>query len=296
MIELPQDKTPRDRTAIAVVCAIVIGVLGFSAYLVTTNRLADFGQFILDRREGAGQTTPDTGATCSYQIIGERELHVERKAHGQKNTETHMLADAFKEAFYGAEQALFETTSTADTYNCINGEFLSEELVAQRGDPISRVIFSESGRNVAVVLNREGQEDGVTVFKYKVDKGQSTWNQGLRGADGINGPVLDVQLVGESLILVTEIEGRTLVHTYNFRRAHEKNPWNSHSENHDPLEVSGGLATDPLIDERGRAATVTSSDDGRDIVYTYDFSCSLIIPADKTENPKPCEWVLNPSK
>ncbi len=291
MIEPPIDKTPRDRTTVALLCVLGAIVLGFAVCLIATGRVGDFGQFILDRREGAGQTTPDTIATCSYQIIGARELQVERKAHGQKNTETHALADTFVEAFYGTEQALFETASTADTYNCINGEYVSQPLIATHGDPISRVLFSASGRNLAIVLNEQGREDGVSVFKFTVDKGQSTWNAGFNDGKGINGPVRSVTLVGESLVVVLEVEGQSEIHTYNFRRSHLMNPWNEQSTEHQPF-IPEGQFSDVTVDENGRVAEISIIGTTSNRQYQFDFTCKLTADPGAVVNKRPCEWRL----
>jgi hypothetical protein len=263
---------------------------GFGLFLSAQGRTDDFVEFLLDRREGLGQTTPDRGADCTYQL-GESSVRVTRKAHGQ-TTELDVQFDTpVVEGFFGGQEALIETRTTAETYNCTNGEHLTHDISADPGNPISRVLFSTSGRNVAIVLNRGG-ESGLETFKFKVDPGESAWNERF-GADekGLKGQVTYARLAGESLLAAVFSGGKLELHTYNFRSSHKANPWNGQDQDdRKPLVVSGKLIGQPEFLERGKRAEVRVRSGTATKTYTYDFTCKLQPPAGETVNPKPCEW------
>jgi len=291
----------KSTTRVLVPVLLAVAVLavagGFGLFLNAQGRTDDFVEFLLDRREGLGQTTPDRGADCTYQLDSDapRTVHVTRKAHGQTVEHDVELADDVVEGFFGGQEALIETRTTAETYNCTNGEHLSHELDADEGNPISRVLFSTSGRNVAVVLNRGGKESAVETLKFKVDAGQSAWNERL-GADGegLEGKVTFARLVGESLLVVLDAgNGKLDLHTYNFRSSHKASPWNGNGQDPDkrkPFSVSGKLEGQPDFVERGKKTEVRVRSGSATKAYTYDFTCKLLPPEGETVNPKPCEW------
>jgi len=265
---------------------------GLAWYLVAQGRGLDFQEFLLNRREGLGQTTPDRSARCQY-ALAEKTLNVTRVAHGQTEQHSIELPGASVEGFFGGQQALIETTSTAETYDCTNGEHLSHPLDADSGNPISRVLFSTSGRNVALVLNVDTHEGSVEVLKFKVDAGQASWNEHFGdGEHGLRGSVKFARLVGESLLVVLDHGKKVELHTYNFRAGQKANPWNANSRDaaaHGSL-VAAGLVGAPEFLERGKQvdATVRVSKGTRS--YSYDFTCKLQTPAGASENPKPCGW------
>ena len=238
----------------------------FSWYLVAQGRVTDFQEFLLDRREGLGQTTPDRGARCSYSL-GERSLQVTRKAHGQLEERIIDLPEKVIEGFFGGQEALIETRSTAETYNCTNGEYLSHTLAVDPEDPIARVLFSTSGRNVAIVLNGPAGESGVEVFKFKVDLGESRWNDKFGSPElGLVGPVVFARLVGESLLVALESDDQVALHTYNFRSSKKTDPWNTSQENR-PFIFKGVWSGETEFLERGKRVRVGKLE--------YDFTCKL---------------------
>lgn len=295
---MPQEPTETKTKSRLVPALLIVATLlvggGFGLFLSAQGRTDDFVEFLLDRREGLGQTTPDRGADCTYQLDSDepRSVHITRKAHGQTAEHDVELADEAVEGFFGGQEALIETRTTAETYNCTNGEHLSHPLDADEGNPISRVLFSTSGRNVAIVLNRGGVESGIETLKFKVDPGQSVWNEHL-GADGegLDGKVTFARLVGESLLVVVANGSKLDLHTYNFRAGHKANPWNGQDpDKHKPHTVSGKLDGQPEFVERGKKAEVRVRSGSATKTYTYDFTCKLLVPEGETVNPKPCEW------
>jgi hypothetical protein len=271
-------------------CILFIALIGlsFGVFLHAESRGADFIQFLIDRREGAGQTQPDRGARCQYQLT-ENSLLIARKAHGQKTEHTRTLAGTLIEGHFGGQEAVIETSTSVDTYNCTNGEFLSHPIKADSADPVGRVFFSSSGRNVALTLLRDGKERSVEVFKFRVDKGDSVWNEkfGPEG-EGLEGNIEALAMVGESLVVVMRENG-SLIHTYNYRSSHKETPWNGHDAEHDALMVNG-INQAPAIVDRGKRATLGATINGRKVTLEYDFTCKLKTPEGATVNPKPCVW------
>ncbi|MFO0702724.1 MAG: hypothetical protein U0514_02510 [Candidatus Andersenbacteria bacterium] len=268
---------------------LVAGGLGW--YLVAQGRTLDFQQFLLDRREGLGQTTPDRSARCTYHL-GERSFSVTRKVHGHLEQHEVALPDARVEGFFGAQQALVETRTTAETYDCVNGEHLSRPLDGDLGDPISRVLFSTSARNVAVVLQHGGRESGVEVLGFKVDAGQAQWDKQFGpGSAGLHGDVAFARLLGESLLVVLRHGTALELHTYNFRAGQKENPWNAHDpSSHKPFVAHGTLAGEPVFTDRGKGVQVVVRSGGTSTTYTYDYTCKLKAPDGQPDNPKPCAW------
>lgn len=290
------------RTAALLISAILVVAVGFGWFLVSQARTADFVQFLLDRRQGLGQTTPDRHSRCRYNL-GTSGFVVTRTAHGQTITRTINVPGRVVEGFFGGQEALIETPTTAETFNCTNGEHLSHPITAARGDvgdPISRVLFATSGRTLAIVLKRHGREDAIETLNLKVDAGQSVWDQRLGpDATGLDGHVVAARLVGESLLVVIDVgHGQLALHTYNFRANLKNDPWNTASAKHAPRLVKGALVTEPSVVQRGKSMSVTVRSGRTRTNYSYDFTCKL--PSATTVasaslqvqavQPKPCTW------
>jgi hypothetical protein len=271
---------------------LLVAVSGFGIALATQDRLSDFKEFLLDRREGLGQTQPDRSATCVYHLEGDQTLHVTRKAHAQTVRHAITLADTIVEPFFAGQEAAIETASTLDTYNCTNGEYLSHKINGDKGNPVARVFFSTSGRNLTVTINKEKKIGAVEVFKFKVDLGKSIWNEGFGPKKlGLEARVDQVAMVGESLVVVSNQDGRSRIHTYNFRSSHKENPWNPHSKDQAPLVFTGKLVGEPKFTNRGRVVELRERSGAKETTWQYDFTCKLKAPEGQSENPKPCAWV-----
>lgn len=276
--------------------ALVLFAAGFVVRVSAKGQLDELAQFLIDRREGAGQTQPDRGATCTYDLR-DNTLLIERKAHGQTTSHELTLADTLVEPHFAGQQALIETATTADTYNCINGEFESHTLAADKGNPIGRVLFSGTGRTVAITLRRNNQERGAEIFAYKANPGDSIWNDHFGpGGDapaGIQGHVIKARLVGESLVVVFSHFKEVQIHTYNFRAGHKKTPWNEFSQKQIPFTVVGEIVGGVAMPNRGKQAEIRVRDAGKETTYSFDFTCTQN-PGDaanaKVENDKPCIW------
>ncbi|MFH0831103.1 MAG: hypothetical protein V1895_03525, partial [Parcubacteria group bacterium] len=188
------------------VAAIALGTLAWSSYVIASGQGDELVQFLIDRRESAGQTQPDRGAVCRYNLDGD-VLVIARKAHGKTTQQRRPLADHLVEPFFAGQQALIETATTADTYNCANAEFASHPLAgvvpADHANPINRVLFSSTGRSVAITLNQEGRERALEVYSYKTNPGESCWNKNF---GPLVGEVVFRRLVGESLVIVLKGE------------------------------------------------------------------------------------------
>jgi hypothetical protein len=271
---------------------LLVAVSGLGIALATQDRLSDFKEFLLDRREGLGQTQPDRSATCLYNLEADQTLHITRKAHAQTVKHTITLADTIVEPFFAGQEAAIETTTTLDTYNCTNGEYLSHKINGDKGNPVAGVFFSTSGRNLAVTINKEKKIGAVEVFKFKVDLGKSIWNEGFGPKKaGLQERIDRVAMVGESLVVVANQDGRTRIHTYNFRSSHKENPWNAHSKGHAPLVFTGQLVDEPKFTNRGRVVELRERSGVKEAIWQYDFTCKLKAPEGQAENPKPCTWV-----
>jgi len=269
-------------------------ILWCGGYVYAHGQLDQLSEFLIDRREGAGQTQPDRGAECTYDLR-DNSLVVSRKAHGQTVSESHALTDTLVEPHFVGQQALIETASTADTYNCINGEFLSHKLSADKGNPIGRVLFSGTGRTLAITLLRSGQERTVELFAFKTNPGDSIWNDHFGpGGDapaGIQGRVIKARLVGESLVVVMQKSNEVEVHTYNFRGGHKKTPWNEFNQKQLPFAVAGEIVGGVRMPNRGKQAELSVRDQGKTTTYSFDFTCKQD-PTGELEgkNDKPCIW------
>jgi hypothetical protein len=267
---------------------LVLVGLSFGVFLHAESRGADFMQFLIDRREGAGQTQPDRGAECKYHLT-DTALIVDRKAHGQKTEHTITLTDVLLEGHFGGQEALIETASSVDTYNCTNAEFLSHAIKGDASNPVGRVFFSSSGRNVAITLLRDGKERAVEVFKFRVDTGDSVWNEKFGPEEkGLEGAIEAMAMTGESLVVVLR-DKKSLVHSYNYRASHKESPWNGHSAEHAAFAVDT-LNEPPVIIDRGKRATLTATIASKKSIFEYDFTCKRKTPEGATTNPKPCVW------
>jgi len=261
-------------------------VLWFVGFAYANGQLDELSQFLIDRREGAGQTQPDRGATCLYDVQ-KTALLVTRKAHGQTTTEPHQLSDTLVEPHFAGQQALIETATTADTYNCINGEFLSHALAADRGEPIGRVLFSGTGRTLAATLLIGGREQAVEVFSFKANPGDSKWNDTFTP---VRGKILDIKLVGESLVIATPGISGTAIHTYNFRSGHKTMPYNEFSLEAKPFSPPGQFVGELRMLNRGKQVELDARTDGKTTTYAFDFTCRQDPKSTIENNDKPCAW------
>ena len=284
------------RGALIAGAALVLLIALFVWRSAVTGRLADLAEFLVDRREGAGQTQPDRGAVCLYDLIhaddGSDQLRVDRKAHGQWAELSFDLTDDLVEPHFAGQQALIETATSADTFNCITAEFESHELDADTGNPIARVLFSETGRNLALIQNKEEQEARVEVFSFSATPGKSQWN---RDIDPLSGPVLYRKIAGESLIIVLESESGPIVHTYNYRASHKNQPWNEFDPESRPFVPPGTLTAEPRFEDRGKSVVFEATTaEGQSLTYSFDFTCRQRVEGEAAEdqppNDKPCTW------
>lgn len=269
---------------------VLVGALSWGAYIVLSGQSDDLTGFLVDRRESAGQSQPDRGATCQYNLDGASTLVVERKAHGKLIEHRLVLADTLVEPYFGGQQALIETASTADTYNCTNGEFISHQLnhvvKADLGDPIGRVLFSSTGRSVVITLNREGKERGVELYTFKTNPGDSEWNPEF---GPLTGEITYKRLVGESLVVIVASGNGPRVHTYNFRSSHAKRPWNEFDLEQRPFSPQGELVGSPRFENRGKLVQIDVREGDKTQAYQFDFTCRQRT-AEGEPNEKPCVW------
>ena len=276
----------KGRAPIVYAGIIAVTAAVFAWYLAANNLAPDFWQFILDRREGAGQTAPDKNALCEYSIVGGQSVHVRRKAHGHYAEHDLELSAPLVGEHYGQQQALFETEAGADTYNCINGEFLVHELSDPADDPISEAYFSVSGRNLAIRTQQADGTQGVEVFSYKTNEGESVWNSGFGSEEqGLVGDVQQVAMEGESLVVVLAASGGAEVHTYNYRRSHNDKPWNEQTEDAASLKVDAIIGAPQMLD-RGRSTEIVTREAGKEVVRSFRFTCKR-----NPEKPEEtCAW------
>ncbi|MFO0705098.1 MAG: hypothetical protein U0517_04035 [Candidatus Andersenbacteria bacterium] len=273
---------------LAAVALLVVFVLGFVVRVAAKGQLGELAQFLIDRREGAGQTQPDRGATCLYDLDGQT-LVVQRKAHGETETHRLELADRPLSAHFAGQQALVETARSADTYNCINAEFLSHAISGDPADPIRVVLLSSTGRNAAIVVQGDAGEQ-VEVFSFKANPGESTWNANLKPIqqDPDQAQPILAQLVGESLLVAVQVGDEVEIHTYNFRASHKKRPWNEFSLEQTPLRLSG-LRGAPVFSDRGKKVALTTTEPVGTVHYSFEFTCQQN-PKPNDPKAKPCVW------
>ncbi len=275
-------------------CLLMVAIAGsFFVYLTVEGRWSDFQQFILDRREGAGQTQPDKNAECQFNFDIEKQVQVKRKAHGQKEVSTIDLAGTLIKPFIFSNKAVFYTGDYLVTYDCTNDKHVAHDL-GDRKIEITNVQASASGSNIAASGKLSDGKDWVGVYQFSTLNPDSSWNTNFGPEDaGIEGQLVDMALEGESLVVVFKSTEGLAVHTYNYRRSHAANPWNGHDqENQSPLLVATAENTELEFTNLGKGLTVTTSGNAGVSKFSYNFNCKL----DKDgveELEKPCEWKLS---
>ncbi len=294
---------------------LAIGMF-FAGMLIVTGRVSDFQQFILDRRQAAGQTGPDPAATCQYQEQ-ETKLLITRKSRAKISEHSLDISGPFT-AFFGGQNAAAAGSQNLLIYNCANDELQRRDL-KERGRKVADIIFSSNGKNMALWGEQKNPQKQyfLEVFSFALDPGMSVWNRGFGSVDrelvdqknnpnnsqptGFLSaePIKNVLLKGESLFWITQKNDEVSLFTYNYRKSHRDLPFNAWDpDKHLPFVVAGQFSK-ANYDNLGKKIALTLTGQGGATNYVYDFTCRLADRVErntdktdtaKSQKSKPCRW------